>query len=89
MFKYPKKLYSFMCLVERCTHQFSSPVWKSCETCAWDQENNKKCPAYSPMVYEIREKRIEDNTPKESNLTITYSIATSKENNSNLNQATA
>ena len=42
-----------MSALERCVHQLLNPVWKSCEDCAYDLENNKKCPAYSPTVYDI------------------------------------
>ena len=43
-------------LVERCSHQILSPEvhalfkeqWKRCSNCAYDPENNKRCPNYSP-----------------------------------------
>jgi len=49
-----------MSLVERCIHQFLNPVWEGCKTCAYDLENNKKCPGYSKTSYEIKDIRPED-----------------------------
>lgn len=46
-------------LEERCVHQFLSPVWETCKTCAYDPENNKICPGYSPTVYSVSDKKPE------------------------------
>jgi len=56
--------------LERCVHQILNPVWKSCENCAYDPENNKKCPAYSPTSYDISDNKIEPNIYEQLNLNI-------------------
>lgn len=48
-------------LVERCVHQiFDEGVhvlfkeqWEACKKCAYDPENNKKCPGYSPTAHYV------------------------------------
>jgi len=48
-----------MSALERCVHQiFDEGVhvlfkeqWEACKKCAYDSENNKKCPNYSPTAY--------------------------------------
>ena len=40
-----------MSALERCVHQILNPVWERCKDCAYDSENNKKCPNYSPTAY--------------------------------------
>jgi hypothetical protein len=62
--------------LERCIHQgvdvghhaLFKEQWERCKNCAYDPENNKKCPGYSPVVYSIPE-----NIP-EFNLSIVYSV---------------
>jgi len=50
-----------MSALERCVHQILNPVWERCKDCAYDLENNKKCPAYSPTVYDVSNNKIEPN----------------------------
>jgi hypothetical protein len=46
-------------LVERCVHQgintghhaLFKEKWERCKNCAYDPENNKRCPEYSTTAY--------------------------------------
>lgn len=72
--------------IERCVHQISDggnhllfkEQWERCKNCAYDPENNKKCPGYSPRVYSIPENM------SEKKLSVFYSIS-----QSDLNRAIA
>jgi len=59
-----------MPVLERCVHQILNPVWERCKDCAYDSENNKKCPAYSPTAYDISENKIESNMYEQSKLNV-------------------
>lgn len=63
--------------IERCVHQISDggnhllfkEQWERCKNCAYDPENNKRCPGYSPIVYSVPDKI------SENNLNVIYSFS--------------
>jgi hypothetical protein len=50
-----------MSALERCVHQgiddgphiLFKEKWERCKNCAYDPENNKNCPDYSPTAYYV------------------------------------